>query len=94
MEAQQPGAASLTDRLARFFDAIMESVWQTSDPDGGEIQNIAEKLRLIERVGFNPDVHEDHYGIGLGAGDDWFQLAPDARAAISKAEGKDTDQCQ
>jgi hypothetical protein len=76
----------LTDRLAKFFDAVMEASWEGSGLDGGEAQDLAESLGLIERVDFNPDVHEDHYGIGLRAGDDWYQFAPDVRAAVNHAD--------
>lgn len=79
-------AAPLTDRLAKFFDHMMEVVWEHSDPEGADIQDIAEKLGLIQRVDFDPNIHSDHYGIGLEPGDDWFQLAPDIRAALAKAK--------
>lgn len=82
-DATAEPSASLTDRLAKFFDAMMENVWDRSDPDGGDIQDLAEKFGLIERVDFNPDVHDDYYGVGLEPGDDWFQIAPDVRSVLS-----------
>ena len=37
-------------KLREFFEAVFEAVWDMSDPDGGDLQDAAERLGLIVRV--------------------------------------------
>lgn len=73
-EAHRPRPANSLVEFARW--AIAEGAWQGGDLEGGDIQNKAHKLGLIELVpgGYNPEVHgEDDYA---ELGDPYFTFAP------------------
>lgn len=60
----------MTD-LEAFAKEIIRISWEGCD-GGDVIQEIAEKHGLIERVGFNPKIHEDPTGGDMEPGDTWF----------------------
>ena len=85
-----PSSLSLIDRLSLFADGILDFLWEGSDPDGGDIQDLAERLGLIENVGFDPEKHDDHLGVCLHPGDPWYQFAGDLRSAVSRAQAAES----
>lgn len=65
----QPGSEGL-----RLFakDVLRDCLWDGSELDGADIQELALKHGLIELTGFDPDKHSDVHGICLEAGDDYY----------------------
>jgi len=45
-------------KLKRFVKEIIRHAWDAGDLDGGEIQDLAEKLGLIRSEPFDPEVHK------------------------------------
>ena len=57
--------------LLSFFRHFMEDgSWLGGDIDGGDAQDKAQALGLLDRVPFDPDIHGD--GDGAEPGDPWF----------------------
>jgi hypothetical protein len=50
--------------LEKFARCLISSAWLGEDRDGGDIQELALELGLIEEVpgGFDPAAHEDYTG--------------------------------
>jgi hypothetical protein len=63
---------------ARLGVAIMKDWPEGCDLDGGQVCDIAEKAGVLFEIegGFDPERHEDTYGIGADAGDPWFDTIP------------------
>lgn len=72
--ARQAPAPAVQEGVRLFAKAVLrDGLWDGSSLDGADIQDLAEKHGLIENVGFDPEKHTDHYGVGLEAGDEWYQ---------------------
>jgi len=55
--------------------------------DGGDVQEWAEQHNIIERVDFNPEIHNDN-GIGLDAGDDFYVFTKHPKQSLAERDVK------
>lgn len=60
------------DRLRAFAREIIRGAWEGSDADGGDVQELAAKLGLIEKVPFDPKIHHGEDAEWCKPGDDWY----------------------
>lgn len=84
LSGQEPDDA-LTPRLAAFARAVLWHLWEGCDLDGGDIQALALKHKLIRRVAFDPKKHTDTMGVGVYPGDDWYVENPAIRRLAKAA---------
>lgn len=71
------GAQQFARKVIRAY------AWSYDTPDGGDIQEWAEELGLIRNVGFDPKRHDDHLGLGLEVGDDWYEFTDLAASRLN-----------
>lgn len=83
--AQEPPELQLIDRLALFFDAMIEFWSDGSSPDGGDIEEVARGVGLLSETVFNSDIHEDAIGVGVEDGEQWFVPTDEVTGAIRVA---------
>lgn len=71
--------------LAEFARRVIHDVcWDHQDPDGGDIQNEAERLGLVVPTEYDPAIHGDN--IDADPGDRIYVFAPWLRAAAEGGE--------
>jgi hypothetical protein len=66
------------DSLAQFFDWAIKASWDGKNLDGGEVQEKALELGLIQCVPYSYDSHgpRGRHDFGLDDGDNWYIKAP------------------
>jgi len=59
-----------------FAKDVMKA-WPERGVDGFELQDLAEKHRLIVKVpgGYDPEHHFDEFGLAPEKGDPWYEIA-------------------
>lgn len=73
----------LSLRLAKFFQRIAKTTVFAGDTlDLFGVADLAGRLGLLVDVNFDPDIHENHFGVGVEPGDPWFVIAPDVLALL------------
>lgn len=63
----------MTPNYKAFALEIIQEALQGSDWDGGSIQDLAVKHRILKRVKYDPKVHGPN-DIDVEPGDEWFIL--------------------
>lgn len=80
-----PRSVKLTGtHLAGFARDVLWYLWEGSDLDGADLQELALKHGLILRTAFDPRKHADHLGVGVYPGDEWFVEHPSLRLQALK----------
>jgi hypothetical protein len=70
-----------TRQLAAFFKYAIDASWEGCGLDGGDIQNVAERLGLIRSVPYDPAKHGP--SDEAEPDDPWFVLADDIAALLA-----------
>lgn len=84
--AEALARVAITDPLLMFFKDITGLLWDGAvEIDAQDVQDIALKHGLIVKTEFDPETHTDHLGIGMEAGDEWFETAPSIKSALAGA---------
>lgn len=85
-----PAQGAFHSQLVEFFKwAMREGPWDGCDLDGGGIQDKAEALGLIVKTQYDPEKHG--LQCDFETGDDYFEYAPELRAAQPPAAPVETD---
>lgn len=74
--------------LAEFANECLNASWGGWDLNGGDVQDTAERLGIIETVAFNPAVHYDRHGL-TEPGGKWFVFTPAVAAYLKTVSQKD-----
>jgi hypothetical protein len=70
-------------RLRKFFEVVFQDQWDMLDPDGGDLQDTAEKLGLLVRVPAD-DEFKAEWGPGEMLVWAWNPLATKALKGVEK----------
>lgn len=78
----------LTQRLCKFVHwTLQHGPWIGCDVDGGEIQEKAEELGItIKRIATEEDCNGQEFSEYMEPGDDYFELAPEIKAALGMTQ--------
>lgn len=74
--------------LAKFAKECLAASWGGWDLDGGDVQDTAERLGIIQSVTFDPAIHHDPEGL-TEAGEKWFVFSPAVAACLDNGKKKD-----
>lgn len=81
---------TIEQKLAQFFDNCIRQSWEGQDMEGGEIQDMAKALGLIQSEPFDPEKHDaSDCEFDIAPGEDWFTIVPAVVALVNAAEAKE-----
>ena len=77
LRAENEGLRPLAKLGAEALDASNGG----SDFDGADVYEMAIKVGAVVQVPFDPEKHEDVWGVGMEPGDTWGEIVPNVLAA-------------
>ena len=76
LEQRLAAAESLNQKLIQFFITGMREIWEGHDWEGGEVQDLAEELGLIQRA--SDEDQDEEFGV-------FYDYSPEIKNLMDKA---------